>query len=111
MDIINNINAGMYKTNLPYEYTIIPVDEDVMTVTQAKAHLEQQKLAKASYREFYRQDGYRLELKFRNDIAAHFNVTGHMKEPLLWGLAYNYGHSGGYIDIFNYYEDLIQLVV
>jgi hypothetical protein len=104
------INAGYYETKLPYEYVKVPVDEDRMTVRQAREHEAAQELAKQAHRLNRRADIARLELEFRNDLAAEYNLMNHPKELKLWNLAYQYGHDAGFKEIAIYYDEFAELV-
>lgn len=43
-------------------------------------------------------------------LAEKYGVAGHPKEPELYRLAYDYGHSGGWSEVEIYYQDLVVLL-
>ena len=110
IDIVIKIKAGDYETKIPYEYEIVPIDEDTMTVREAREHTERQKALKKDHLVRRREDIYRLEKQFRNDLAEEHGVTGHPKEPKLWSMAWEYGHSSGFEEVAMYYDELVELV-
>lgn len=57
MDVRENLANGKYENKVPYEYTRVPVDEDRMTVKQAREHeaneREKQRKQKTLHREVW----------------------------------------------------------
>lgn len=56
-----------------------------------------------------RQEQFETE-RFRLKLAKDQGVEGHPKEPELWKLAWDYGHSSGYNEVQSYYIDLVELL-
>jgi hypothetical protein len=52
-----------------------------------------------------------LEAEFRRDLEVHYDMVGHAKADLLYGKAYEMGHSGGMQEVASYYSDLVELVL
>lgn len=75
------------------------------TVTQ-KVDWEAYDAAKAAYD----AEELRLQQKFKDDITAHFGLTGHPKADLLFDKAWTRGHSNGYTEVFYIYDDLHVLL-
>lgn len=109
-DIHAKIDAGDYETKIPYDYVMVPVDKDTMTIRQAEEHVERERLARSNHRRKRDEDDSRLVEMFRADIAKCCGVVGHPKESKLWNMAYEYGHSSGLREIASYYDDLADLV-
>lgn len=61
-------------------------------------------------RQAYQEENNRLELKFRADLEADYDMTGHPKADLLFQKAWDQGHSSGYAEVANTYDDLYELV-
>lgn len=110
MSVYDKIKAGDYESKMPREYVKIPIDPDVMTVNQAKKHEDEQNRARADHRHAVRHDQARLEDQFRADLADEHGITGHPKEPVLWGMVYSHSRSDGLVSMASYYEDLVELV-
>ena len=110
IDVVIKIKAGDYETKIPYEYEIVPIDEDTMTVREAREHTDRQKEMKKNHLALRRQDIYRLTVEFRKDLADEYGVTGHPKEPKLWNMAWEHGHSSGLEEVAMYYDELVELV-
>ena len=67
-----------------------------------------------THREFmaaYNARSVALEGEFRRDLEVHYDMVGHPKADLLFGKAYQMGHSGGMQEVANYYSDLVELVL
>jgi hypothetical protein len=52
-----------------------------------------------------------LEAEFRHDLEVAHHMMGHAKADLLYGKAWQMGHSGGLHEVANYYADLVELVL
>jgi hypothetical protein len=65
---------------------------------------------KTTPRSIYLTENGRLEANFRKDLEHEYGMTGHTKADTLWRLAYERGHSGGYHEIYNEYDDLSVLI-
>lgn len=63
-----------------------------------------------STREEWRQENYRIEAEFKEDLAREFGVDTHPKAPLLWDRAWSLGHASGFSEVYNYYLDLVELI-
>lgn len=58
----------------------------------------------------YDAEELRLQQKFKDDITAHFGLTGHPKADLLFDKAWSRGKSNGYSEVFYIYDDLHVLL-
>ena len=60
----------------------------------------------------YRDTMNKLEEDFWTKLETYYNVLtlSEAKRLTLRRLAYEYGHSAGYAEIVNYYDDLVELV-
>ena len=108
--VMEKVDAGYYETKIPYEYVTVPVDENTMTVRQAREHFEIQRVAKANHRRRRREDEDRLVEQFRKDLAVEYGLVGHPKEEKLYAKAWEFGHSSGLYDVAVYYDELSELV-
>ena len=108
--VIEKLKDGEYFTNIPYEYVTVPINEDTMTVRQAREHIEAQKLAKREHSNRRRADVARLEEQFHTDLATENGLVGHPKEKKLFQWAWDLGHSSGLGEVAQIYEDLSELV-
>jgi hypothetical protein len=51
-----------------------------------------------------------LELEFKADLFDEHGVTGHPKAQRAFDIAWDYGHSSGYSEVANYFDDLADLL-
>ncbi len=51
-----------------------------------------------------------LEQQFINDLFVEFGVENHPKREKAYQLAYSYGHSAGYEEIYGYFIDIVYLI-
>jgi hypothetical protein len=52
-----------------------------------------------------------LEAEFRHDLEVTYHMVGHPKADLLYGKAYQRGHSGGHSNVASEYADMVELVM
>lgn len=104
------LQAGEYETKIPYEFIKTPVNDD-MTIRQAREHEAEQKQLRSDHSRRRLNDIARLENEFHADLSAECGLTGHPKEPKVWSLAYEYGHSSGLSEILSYYQDFAELAL
>lgn len=86
--VSDRIRAGYYKNTKPYGSVLINRNEF----------------------EVYHAEEKRLNELLRSDLAEEHDVVGHAKEPLLWTMAWNEGHSSGLQDVESYYNEFVQLM-
>ena len=48
--------------------------------------------------------------RFKEDALEDVGLTGHPKAEEVWCLAWQYGHAGGFNDVYNYLGELAELV-
>lgn len=108
--IYDKIARGDYKTKLPYRTDNVPVDEENMTVRQAREHKEAQKARWRADREAHNADEARLVVQFQADLEEENGVKGHPKAEKLFDLAWGYGHSSGLNEVMQHYEELVELL-
>lgn len=51
-----------------------------------------------------------MNQKVREMLAELYDVQGHKNEEKLWNLAWEHGHSNGYAEIAQCYDDFVQLM-
>ena len=110
MNVRDNLTNGVYDNKIPYSYEKIPVDENSMTVNQAKAHILAEKEKDRAQRALHRQEDARISMQIKADLELEHGVAGHRNADKLWELAWEHGHSSGYADIICYYENFVQLI-
>ncbi len=47
---------------------------------------------------------------FHQKLARNYGLENHPKEPKLWALAWEHGHSAGYGEVRGYYHDFSELL-
>jgi hypothetical protein len=110
MNVRDNLASGKYENRVSYSIERVPVDEQNMTVAQAKTHTESEKERnRAQHRAHMAEEG-RLTQLLKNDLEVEHNLVGHPMADKLWAKAWQHGHSSGYYDVVNYYEDFMELL-
>lgn len=59
----------------------------------------------------YREESRRLEQQFRRDAIEAAGLKDHPKAKAAYGLAWEYGHSAGYAEVYYYLLDLADLLL
>lgn len=60
--------------------------------------------------QLYQAERFDLQDQFAADALEEVGLTGHPKAAKVYALAYEYGHSSGYADVYNYLVELSDLV-
>ncbi|AKE44674.1 hypothetical protein AU106_gp043 [Sinorhizobium phage phiM9] len=114
----NKIINGDYKNKLPYpEKPMKPFLPSKHTSAEAKEYvklLEEYEVLKEAWQnkvDVYNEETRELAVKFQEDLEAEFGMTGHPKAAKLFGKAWEHGHSGGLLEIHNWYSNLYELVI
>lgn len=110
MDARQNLADGKYENKVKYHYERIPVNEETMTVKQAKAHEFNEKQKQIEQKQRHRLEDSRLANLLCEDLEIEYGIAGHAKAGKLWSLAWEHGHSGGYSEVINYYEQFVELI-
>ena len=110
MDVRQNLADGKYENKVEYHYERVPVDEETMTVKQAKAHEHNEKQKQIEQKQRHRQEDSRLAEMLQKDLELEHGVAGHRNAGKLWSLAWEHGHSAGYSEVINYYEQFVELI-
>lgn len=110
MDVRQKLTAGEYDTKVPYGIEEIPVNEETMTVKQAREHKEAEHARKREQRDLHNKDQARLIGLFRADLEAEHGLSQHPRAALLYSIAYDEGHSEGLEQVVNWYERLADLL-
>lgn len=96
MDIEHNIKSGVYENGLEYP---------------SRGGNKDNRERNRDARIIWNKETQRLEKMFREDLATFFGLTGHQKEYKVWSMAWKEGHSEGLYMVYQYYEDLAELVL
>ena len=129
-DVRTKLANGEYKNKLPYidigeaktalknvgdlmesAFKLLPNSNEtresiMVSVPKLIADYESAKTQKALY---YEEEN-RLYNQFIHDLEIENGMEKNPKKDLLWAKAWECGHSSGYEDVINIYEDLIELV-
>lgn len=109
--IYERIDAGEYENNVPYSLGPgEPVDEDRMTVREAREHKELIKQKGIAQRRANQEENGRLMAKFKADLEECHGLVGHPKAAALWRMAWDRGHSSGWREVAYCYDELTELV-
>jgi hypothetical protein len=58
----------------------------------------------------YHEEQARLQDEFKHDLEVEYALTKHPKRDLLFSLAWSIGHSSGYSEVWNYYNEMAELL-
>lgn len=61
-------------------------------------------------KDWYRAEGKRLQEQFNIDALAALDLSGHPKGKRLMRIAWNHGHGGGYLEVFQLAEEMTDLL-
>lgn len=106
----DNIRNGRYENKVPYSLPAEPVDEERMTVRQAREHQEEQAKKRREQHKLYSAENDRLDKLFKADLEKEFNLADHPKAARLFELAWEHGHSSGHEEVVSHYEELAELL-
>jgi hypothetical protein len=48
--------------------------------------------------------------EFKNDLFVEFGVEDNPKREQCYGIAYDMGHSNGFSEVYNYFDQLVELI-
>lgn len=111
MNVRDNLAAGKYENKVPYSIDKIPVDENTMTVKQAREHTESEKQRSREQTRKHRENEGVMSAAVKSDLEAQEGLVGHPKADLLWSIAWERGHSSGYSDVISVYEEMAELLI
>jgi hypothetical protein len=60
--------------------------------------------------EKYRKEVENKKTRFKVDLLLALNIQDHPKAGTLWRIAWDYGHSYGYLEVAYYAEELVELL-
>jgi uncharacterized protein YcbK (DUF882 family) len=106
----DNLAAGKYANTEPYTVDKIPVDENTMTVRQAREHQESEKQRVRDQRRAWLVGQAEMNALLRTDLEAEHGMADSPKAEKLWELAWEHGHGCGYSDVISHYETFAELV-
>lgn len=117
-DVWAKLAVNAYRNPEPYPETprkpVLNTKASPTEVRQFADELEAYDAAMTVHREHvaaYYARSVALEAEFRRDLEVHHDMVGHPKADLLYGKAYQMGHSGGMQEVASYYADLVELVL
>lgn len=110
MYVRDNLDAGKYENKTPYSIERVPVDDEKMTIRQAREHVEAEKQRDRDQRRLHRENEGVMNDLLRADLEIEHGVADHPKAGKLWSLAWDHGHSSGYSEVIGYYEELAELL-
>jgi hypothetical protein len=116
------INAGAYKTTLPYPSRVVEpavlrksardlTADEMASLSATKQKFEQDKEAERTAKVAYNTDTERLKAQFKADLFAEHGVTlGDALGEVVWRKAWEDGHSAGYGEIATHFEYLTDII-
>lgn len=72
-------------------------------------HPSDKESRKKQYQEYQRLTGLK-ETEFYNDLLEEFNVTDNPKAAKCYSIAWGFGHSAGYEEVYYYFSELVELI-
>lgn len=58
----------------------------------------------------WREDNRRLQAEFKKDLLEDLGLTGHPKAEDLYRIAWDNSHCGGYLEVYEFAEELAELL-
>lgn len=122
MTVVIKIENGEYKSKVKYpsrvnekEVRSKVYESFVGTYAQIEEEAKKQ-IAIAIEKNHAEMNAYRKSeddglKQFKEDLAEEFGVSSHPKKDKLYSLAWEYGHSSGLMEVYNYYSELVELLV
>jgi len=108
------LEAGEFRNKVPYlldEEVKNAYNQDIAELeAQLSAIKERKKEHERSVRAEHNDEQYLLTAELRRSLEEEFSMVGHPKAELLWEKAWEEGHSSGYDEVVNCYEELLDLV-
>lgn len=113
----------IYEISKKYEETvrdliyptkpIKPTEKDYKSHTAYGEALDEWEVEKAKWLSLvddYRSANERINQSFKAEILAALDIANHPKADKLWEMAHERGHSGGYYEIAQEAERLVELL-
>lgn len=110
MNVRDNLSTGKYENKVPYSIEKVPVNEETMTVRQAREHKESEKQRSRDQTRKHRENEGVMSALVKRDLEVQEGLAGHPKADLLWSIAWDRGHSSGYSEVINEYEQMAELL-
>ena len=117
MDVWTKLEANAYRNRDPFpSRPRKPTLAKDATPAQIRVYADQLEVYDEAIKEHlrvvaaYHARSAELEAQFRDDLEHYYGMKGHPKADLLYGKAYDRGHSGGMEEVANHYSDLVELV-
>jgi hypothetical protein len=109
MSVLDKIYDGEYENRFP-AFQKIPIDEDTMTVTQAKSHEAAERQRVTEWNKKRREHNYGIRDKFRKDLEEEFETGEKSYSDKLWEIAWCRGHAEGFENVYYKYDELARLI-
>lgn len=124
MSIYEKIEAGHYKTKVPYPSRDVSFSRKernikdalrngVIDQANADAQLEKVRAENDEYKKLmgaYHADETRLREKFKKDLFDYLGIEDNPKRDLLFDKAWEMGHSSGFSEVVTCADDLVDLI-
>ena len=72
-------------------------------------HVLTNEIMRRRFREGY-YDGHTSDQEFKADVFQVLGVSDNPKRDLMYKIAWDYGHSAGYQEVYNHAIDLVELI-
>lgn len=110
MSVYEDINAGKYENKVAYDVADPEPDKTKVTAAEYETWQAGRRGRKNAQRQLWQAENDRLARLFQADLEAEHGLTGHPKAAMLFGIAWERGHSSGYTDVANVYDEISQLL-
>jgi len=110
------MDFSVYKNRLPFperKSSISSMERRVLekygATEQLRSALDAQEAYEAALGD-WRTENLRLQGEFKRDAFRELGLIGHPKAEAAFTLAWEWGHSAGYSEVFSYLEELAGLL-
>ncbi len=100
------VRRPAYLSKKAYDLTVL----EAASMKKDKEEYDAAVAAVAELRKAYQNEVRACEDQFKIDLEVEYGLVGHPKADLLFSKAWEMGHSSGFGEVLNYYDELSELV-
>jgi hypothetical protein len=98
-----------YRRGVMVGMKVGKIDEDFQPPKNCVEERVLDELSYNSHMKLYNEENIRLQEEFRNDLLEEYGMAGHPQATKIFNKAWDMGCSLGYLEVQEYFEDLVEL--
>lgn len=114
MTVYDNMKAGRYENTVEYPTrSHKPKLVSGATPAQIREYADAVEKWEANYdakKTAYYAEQHARQALLKRDLEEEYGLTNHPKADMVWGKAWEHGHSGGYNDVATWYSEFAEVV-